>query len=248
MISTRLLGCILLILPLSFPGLVSAQIKGPFPKQAKGLMFSIDGSGGGSNLTTNIWHEIVRNKLPWVLERINWSRFSSAPKDHNDMQGQLLAAGKLAAKAQKFRAAEPDKQIIIIAFSTGCHVALKGAAMMPPDSVERMILFAPSVSSTYDLSGALRASKNGIDVYYSHEDAQLNVAAGTCGTADGVYGPVSGQVGFWIQPNNPNLDIYKKRLRQHPWVTAVQWTGNVGDHSGWLERKFLRAYIVPGLR
>jgi pimeloyl-ACP methyl ester carboxylesterase len=228
---------------------VRAQSHAAIPPQAAGIIYSVDGSGGGEELTTNLWHEVVLTKVPYCIERIPWSRYSWAPKDHADVQAHLKAAAHLASRAQAFRQAHPDKKIIFMGFSSGTHVVLAAAAMMPPDSVDRIFVFAPSVSFNYPLGPVLRASRAGLDVFYSHEDAILSSAVGAFGTADGKRVPVSGHVGFWLpSPNSPDAALYQQRLRQYPWVEEVQWTGHYGDHPGWLERKFLRAYIMPKLK
>jgi hypothetical protein len=36
-----------------------------------------------------------------------------------------------------------------------------------------------------------------------------------------------------------------RKLRQHPWDPAVEWTGHSGGHYGNNEAAFLRAYVLP---
>ncbi len=233
-------------------GLVEAtqgQLYQDVPSRAQGIIFAADGSGGSEELTTPLWHEIVFTKAPYLLERVHWSRFSWYPEDHADIPGQMLAAKKLAGKAHAFRQAHPDKKIIFMGYSSGCHVVLAAAGMMPPNSIDRVFVLAPSVSHDFPLGGTLRASKEGLDVFYSHEDVLLSSAVGAFGTADGKRGPVAGCVGFWLRtPQSPEAALYRLKLRQYPWSPAVQWTGHRGNHDGWLERKFLRAYVMPKLR
>ena len=69
--------------------------------------------------------------------------------------------------------------------------------MLPPDSVDRIILLAPSVCTSYDLRPALRTARHGIDVFYSTEDRViLGLGMRIVGTAEHDCDIAAGQVGF----------------------------------------------------
>ena len=82
---------------------------------------------------------------------------------------------------------ELSRRVTAIAESSGSHVVLAAAECLPPGSVERIVLLAPSVASGYDLRRAIRATNSGIDVYYSPVDQVLDLAVNSVGTADRVF-------------------------------------------------------------
>jgi acetyl esterase/lipase len=141
----------------------------------------------------------------------------------------------------------PGAPIVIMGHSAGSHVVLVAAAMLPPDTVDAIVLFAPSVSRTYDLRYALRASRCGMNVYYSREDGELELAQDVLGvTADGQReGRIAGITGFCPLPCGcPGAEPYA-RLRQYEWSPDLELVGNLGGHSGWISIRYLRSCIVP---
>ena len=119
---------------------------------------------------------------------------------------------------------------------------------MPADSVDRVVLLAPSVSSRYDLRPALRATREGIDVFYSERDwFVLGLGMAFSGTTDGQLPPVAGRVGFRYTVANTSDEALYAKLRQHPWGHEVEQTGRTGGHYGSLEAAHVRARILPML-
>ena len=70
-----------------------------------------------------------------------------------------------------YRQAYPGRKVYLVGHSAGCAVVLAAAERLPTDSVDRLILLAPSVCVTYDLRPALRTVRCGIDVFYSDRTA-----------------------------------------------------------------------------
>jgi len=143
------------------------------------------------------------------------------------------------------RQACPGK-VYLVGHSAGCAVILAAAEQLPPDSVDRIILLAPSVSMGYDLRSALRSAREGLDVFYSSRDyGYLGFCIAITGTADRKWCPAAGRVGFCPPcPNSADAALYTK-LRQHAWDPAVEWTGNHGGHYGSHHPQFIRAYVLP---
>ena len=53
------------------------------------------------------------------------------------------------------------------------ELILAAGEMLSPDSVDGIILLAPSVCVDYDLRPALRAVRHGIDVFHSDRDSVI---------------------------------------------------------------------------
>ena len=130
--------------------------------------------------------------------------------------------------------------------SAGCAVVLAAAELLPPQSVDRIILLAPSVCAAYDLRPALRTARDGIDVFHSNEDRLvLGLGVRIVGTTERSSRMAAGQGGFIPVVACPADAALYGKLRQHPWDPVVEWTGHNGGHFGNNEPGFLRAYVLP---
>lgn len=134
-----------------------------------------------------------------------------------------------------------------MAHSAGAMVTLESTRWLLPDSVDRIILLAPAVSADYDLRQTLVPARLGVDVFTSKRDRfYLGLGTAVVGTADGKIGrPAAGRVGFDTSGTTSADILLLARLRQHPWDRSVNWTGNVGNHSGTLQPRFLKTYVLP---
>jgi pimeloyl-ACP methyl ester carboxylesterase len=226
------------------------DVLAPIPALAgQDVILSADGAGNSAGLTTALRQAVADRCLPVHVEKCEWSygpgRFLA---DQMSFCHAREAGARLAQRACAYRQACPDSKISLIAHSAGCLVALAAAEQLPPDCLDKIVLLAPAVSSTYDLRPALRSAHRGIDVFTSERDVLiLGAGVGVVGTTDRRWEAAAGRVGF--QPvGDPAEDaaLYG-RLRQHPWEPSVAWTGNVGGHFDTYETRFFEAYVVPVL-
>jgi pimeloyl-ACP methyl ester carboxylesterase len=187
--------------------------------------------------------------LPLHVQTVEWSHgYGRMFADHVDYRHARAEGMKLATQIACYRQAQgqgPPLPVYLVAHSGGSAVVLAAAELLPPDSVERIVLLAPSVSADYDLRPALRCARQGVDVFYSSRDlGYLGLGVGLFGTGDRRWSAASGRVGFRL-PADADAEGLYTRLHQHPWVPAVSWTGNEGGHFGSHRDRFLRAYIMP---
>jgi pimeloyl-ACP methyl ester carboxylesterase len=184
------------------------------------------------------------------VETFVWSRgYRRYIADQVDHDNHLQQGRVLAAQIGAYRAAYPANKIYLVGHSAGCAVVLHAAELQPPDSIDRIILLAPSVCATYDLRPALRAARCGIDVFHSEEDRWvLGLGVRIVGTAERQCRTAAGQTGFTPVIELPADAALYERLRQHPWNSAVEWSGHDGGHYGNHEAGFLRAYVLPLLQ
>ena len=117
--------------------------------------------------------------------------------------------------------------------STGCAVLLAAAERLPPGSIEKITLLAPSVPDQYDLRPALITSRKGIDSFYSPQD-QLVLGLGMMiiGTTDPNSRTAAGLSGFRQIYSGPNDAALYQKLTQHPWDSSMESSGNDGSHCG----------------
>jgi pimeloyl-ACP methyl ester carboxylesterase len=214
---------------------------------ARGLVFVCDGSGDFRTVSNSMSCAINDTGLPLAVETVVWSHgYGRYVRDHTDHQNHLAMGRSLAERILCYRRSYPNLRLYLIGHSAGCAVVLAAADLLPPDTVDRIVLLAPSVSADYDLRPALASSREGIDAFVSDRDRIiLGLAMRIVGTADGKRGPAAGRVGFRPVVCYPTDAALYGRLRQHNWDAAVSWTGHLGGHYGSNRCCFAQAYILP---
>jgi pimeloyl-ACP methyl ester carboxylesterase len=241
-------GCLPLILLLGgCAGLPKPVESRAPPCAARGLVFVVDGAGNSQVASHSITAVTDQLRLPLHVRSFDWTHGQGIGlADVVDVayarcQGQLLAAD-----IARYRSAYPGTPIDLVGFSAGCMVTLTAAELLPPDTLERIVLLAPSVSASYDLRGAMASSRQGLDVFTSERDRfYLGLGTAVIGTSDGKREAAAGRVGFCPPELAPNEMWLSGRLRQHAWDERVAWTGNEGGHTGSLQPAYLKAYVVP---
>ena len=221
----------------------------PAPDRAVAVVFCADGAGGLGETTDTLAHVIAEERVPLRVEKVEWSHGEGRfLLDHLDRRNLQIKGEGLAREARQWQTRYPGSRICFVGQSAGCAVLLLAAEAMPADSVDRVVLLAPSVSSSYDLRPALRATREGIDVFYSERDwFVLGLGMAFSGTTDGQLPPVAGRVGFRHIAANTSDEALYARLRQYPWGPEVEQTGRTGGHYGALEDGHVRARILPML-
>jgi pimeloyl-ACP methyl ester carboxylesterase len=218
------------------------------PDGQRGVVFVVDGAGS-FHATSEAFQKAVQEAcLPLSVVPVEWSHgFGRVVADHTDWNHAQEEGCRLAGEIAAYRQDHPGSAIYLVAHSAGSGVALTAAGVLPPNSLDRIILLAPSVSTGFDLRPALRSTREGIDVFYSSRDVfSLGLCVAFVGTADGCRGcQAAGRFGFQARPETPEDAVLFAKLRQHPWERCVLWTGNLGHHSGTKHQRFLHAYILP---
>jgi pimeloyl-ACP methyl ester carboxylesterase len=213
----------------------------------RGVVFMANGAGGFYAASEALEHALHQEGVPLIVETFNWSHgYGRVVADETDYCYARRAGQRLAVQVAAYRQHCPTGEIYLVGHSAGTAVILAAAEALAPDSVDRLILLAPSVSAYYDVKPALRACRGGMEVYFSERDrGYLGVGVGLIGTADRLGGPAAGRVGFRLQVDTEADRLLYARLRQHPWDPSVAWTGNSGGHYGSHQVRFLRAYVLP---
>ncbi len=220
------------------------------PGVSRGTVFVVDGAGNYRYASEGIHESIRRRRIPLCVETVNWSHgLNRILADHLDRNHAKCEARKLAQRIIHHKKQSPDKPIYVVGYSAGTAVSLYAVEQLPPDTVECMILLAPSVATKYDLRPALRCSKNGIEVFYSERDrGLLGIGTALFGTSDGKGTVAAGRVGFRPVIGSPHDELLDRKLRQDKWDEPKSWTGNNGGHFGTYQPKFLDVYVTPYLK
>jgi pimeloyl-ACP methyl ester carboxylesterase len=201
------------------------------------VVFVADGSGDSTALSEHLGAVARHEHAPLLIRRVPWCRGGAAWHDFNDTAGQLAAAARLAEGVERLRQECPGATIILAGHSSGTRVVVAAAELLPPASVDRIVLLGSSVSCRYDLRPALRASTGGIDSFFSTADRLLAMAEDRLGTADGLPGPTGGRAGFGY-PCDPAACPEYAKLRQYGGRPTA-------GHLYWTRPVFLRRALLP---
>lgn len=205
------------------------------------VLYVANGSGKSYALTEGLGNALLWTKMPAAVKTINWCQRPRVTQDHADHFNQLGAAQAMAHEIMALRAHSPGVRVVILAHSSGNRVALAAGEMLPPGSLERIVLLAPSVNSYYDVRRALVSTRKGIDSFHSPYDGILDFCGETMGSADGVRTSIAGVTGF-VLPRYLNDTLSFRGLRQHEWRQDM---GTPGTHYGWTDGRFLARWVVP---
>jgi hypothetical protein len=222
-------------------------VEGPRPAHPAGVVFVADGAGDFRMLSHSLRKAIAAEAKPLCVKTFVWSHgYYRILADQVCMAHARDKGRRLAGLILGQRNTSPDGPIYLVGHCAGTTVLLAAAEQLPPNTVDRIILLAPSVPTDYNLAPALCASREGIDVFWSKGDywylglgiSVVNTVCGQC------YSP-AGRVGFQPVIHSPADVACYAKLRQHPWDPSVACTGNLGGHYGAYQQGYLRTYVLP---
>jgi hypothetical protein len=223
-------------------------IKAPITEA--GVVFAVDGAGNFQACSQHIREAIDRGHLPIQVVTVEWSHgFGRIIADQIGYAYARLQGYKLAQVMHQFRLDHPGVPMYLLGHSAGSAVVIAALENLPPDTVQRAFLLAPSLSAAYDVRPALGAVRCGLHVYYSQRDTiYLGIWTGIMGNSDRHWGPSSGRIGFQIPSLCPEDAYLYNKLIQRPWNPADRASGNDGKHYGDYQLDFVRLHVLPLLR
>jgi pimeloyl-ACP methyl ester carboxylesterase len=212
-----------------------------------GVVFVADGSGDLHQVSDSLTAVALVNGVPLVVQRLSWSHGKGAIfPDIYDAGNQRHHGWLLAQSVLAYRQANPQQRICLVGYSSGASVVLAAADLLPPCTVDRMVLLSPCVAARHDLRPALRACREGLDTYHSEWDA-ICLVLFVLGTGDGAGKPIAGRSGFVPVIESPQDSLLYQGLRQHFWAGPECWAGHSGGHFGYYHPDFLRTQVLPVL-
>ncbi len=211
------------------------------------VIFVADGAGDYRSASTSFRETAAADGWPLDVRTFVWSHgFLRNLADHTDYEWAKARGRELAGLVLAQKQARPDLPVSLVGHSAGSYVVLVAAEQLPPDMLERIVLLSPSVSSTYDIRPALRAARNGMDVFYSRNDRLwLGAFTAVAGTSDDPQqSRPAGRFGF--EPKLvPGEEPLFAKLRQYEWNPTLDQTGNDGGHYGAYQPGHLRKFVLP---
>jgi pimeloyl-ACP methyl ester carboxylesterase len=206
------------------------------------IVFVVNGEAGSTHASDVLCDLNSDCNLGLRIQVVNWTRHDSHSKDVVDCDAQLNAAARIACTVRAIHKDVPNAPIFFVGHSGGAHVVLRAAEMLPAGSVDRIIVLAPAVSCSYDLTRALKTSRGGIDNFFSSEDSLLEHMSEHVGNADGGRGRPAGIAGFRLYSNDPKDIAAYCNVRQYKW--DVSYCGS-GGHYTWTRYHNLKKTVAP---
>jgi pimeloyl-ACP methyl ester carboxylesterase len=216
-----------------------------------GTVFVVGGVGGLDPIQACAPWTLPRAGVPHTIRVFEWTHGKCRLlRDLQDTRYLLEQAERLAAEVCEVRACQPGRPIYLVGHSAGAGVVLAAAERLPPATLERIIVLSAAVSPTFDLRGALRATRRELVSFNSTYDRIcLDWCTSVFGTVDRIYGPAAGLNGFQ-EPHDLDAEgrVLYQRLVQLPWRFGMllKWTD--GFHHGPCMPIFLARLVAPWLR
>jgi hypothetical protein len=246
----------------------SLQFPGPSATAqcCSGLVMVADGVGGLDLCGTALRYILGSLGSSLAVTVVPWGHgFGRWHADLTRVANRDVWGGAIAAAADRYRAKHPDRPVFLVAKSGGSGAVIKALERVAPGTIDRVILLAPALSPSYDLTTALRGVRREMFVFWSPLDLVV-LGAGTriFGTIDRIRCVSAGLVGFRVPrsgPSDPGAasgalagkmedspPMGYAKLRQIRWRPSMIRTGYFGGHIGPDSPAFLRMYIAPLLR
>jgi pimeloyl-ACP methyl ester carboxylesterase len=217
------------------------------PAQPTHVVFVADGAGDYRAASTSLRETAAADGWPLDFRTFVWSHgFLRNLADHTDYAWARERGRELAGVVMAQKQAHPGEPVSLVGHSAGSYVVLVAAEQLPPDTLERIVLLAPSVSTTYDVRPALHATRDGMDVFYSKNDRLwLGAVTAFTGTSDDpMQTRPAGRFGF--EPTLvPGEEPLFAKLRQYEWNHSMEQVGNDGGHYGAYQPGHLRRFVLP---
>jgi pimeloyl-ACP methyl ester carboxylesterase len=205
------------------------------------VIFVADGAGGETTVADALTDIAEWRHFPVKVRSVGWCRELEVYKNVIDEPAQLAAADRLAECVKAMRKKSPDCQIVFVGYSAGARVVLAAAESLPAGSIDRIVVMGSAVSSHYDLRPALRASRGGIDAFFSTWDQLLLTLEEFPVTAEMLRPASAGRVGFHYPGDKKDCATAYAGLRQYPWRMEM---GGSGGHFYWATSVFLARMLT----
>ena len=223
----------------------AGNVLATLPARQTSIIFVADAHGDQGAIVDGLNQLIQVSCMPLTVRQVYWSQFSLSA-DFQNQYNFVVKGHQLAGRVLEAQKNHPHAKIYLVGFGAGTTVVLRAAECLPPDSVTRIILLAPTVQCGYDLRRALIASCEGIDNFYSRQDCALETAINMFGTTDiGKRSQTSaaGLYGFVPRIYCPADAALYAKLRQHNQKDFGSC--KLFGQDSYRSRSFLQTEIIP---
>ncbi|RIK65102.1 MAG: hypothetical protein DCC65_13025 [Planctomycetota bacterium] len=246
-----------ILLPLGLVATLASGCSQAMPDRAermtRGYIFYCDGAGGGG-LFSN-WAGGVRNGLlnagyEGAGEMFPWETGFGVFADQTATVEYKKQKGRqLAQKIVEYQSEHPGAPVHLMGLSAGTAVVAYALEALPPQTmIQNVIMLSGSLSSTHDLTEALRHVSGRMYIFTSQRDEVLLVAVPVAGTADRTSA-AAGTIGvngarLPAGASGETRSQYRK-ISVIPWNPQFARYGHFGGHTDSVKTPFVQQFVAP---
>lgn len=218
---------------------------------SRGRVLVLSGIETPSVFTSNIANGIVESGWNGSVEIHDWTtgHFHNFAWHLMDLETNRQRAQELSDKIVTYQDQYPDAPVHLIGHSGGAGIIVMALEALPSErQVTTATLLASALSPDHDLSIALARTTRGIWHYHSPGDFVLcGLGTSLLGTIDREHRPAAAMLGF----NRPlhltdfERHQYDTKLHDVPYNLGMLRDGNIGEHFGCSQSRFVRKRIAP---
>jgi pimeloyl-ACP methyl ester carboxylesterase len=218
-----------------------------------GLVIILPGIEGESSLNHDVRRGLLNGGLFYAVPIYRWGRpvpIAGPLLNQMDIIGNRIEGKEIANRIVSYQKSYPGRPVYLIGHSGGGGIAVFAAEALPKDvSIDGLVLLSASMSSAYDLTGALGHCRKGILNIYSRADVGwLIIGTMLAGNVDGIRGPAAGAIGF----DRPTAKSSPERIRAYQKLYQLELTGPLGNgsngaHASTTRSSFITYYVLPWL-
>ena len=230
------------------------QFAPELPPSNQPCVIVVDGAGDYRACSQTVRAAAEQDHLPCEVVTFVWSHgYLHNIVDHTDYEHTRLRGSHLTRLIKTHKAKHPDAPITLVGHSAGSAVALAATESLPPGTIDRVILLAPSVSENYNIRPALERVNESVHVFASEDDwVWLGTFVRMFGTTDDPLATrAAGQYGFKVPSeyvttcSSGNAGSPYAKLHVHKWCADDTSCGHDGGHFGCYQPGFLRKHVFP---
>ena len=173
-----------------------------------------------------------------------WTSYLGISTDQTWLTHNKKKGRRLAEKIQDHLTKYPDAEVHIIALSAGTGVATWALEALPSRyQVSNVVMLSSSLSSSYDLTRALKRVRGQMYFYYSPDDPVLSGVVPMVGSVDRTSSTVAGVTGARIpyRASPETRWLYQQKVKNVSWQPQAMQL----PHAGTTERGFIRDMVGP---
>lgn len=216
----------------------------PATQPSEVYLLHLPGIGGRMPIDDHLLRGLRAGGIRGNIELYDWTGIDRGlPALGNTARHQAQAQIVADRITAQYRA-HPETPIILTGHSAGCGIAIWALEKLPEDvQIQTLVMMQSALSSTYDLSAALKRIRSNAYSFHSPYDPVLDWGTRGLGTVDRLFTQAAGLVSYTC-PTGADLQQYQK-LRQFGYQNAWLKLGNVGDHIGPMSVPFARFITAP---
>lgn len=212
-----------------------------------GRVYLLSGAGGMMGECDRLRDGLKQAGVRRPIETFHWSR-GGVLTDQTGVEANRRKARQLSRRIEAFRRVSPGSPVHLIGVSAGTGLVVWAVEDLEPGvDVTAAVLISSSLDTRYDLSKAMKKTRDGIYSFNSMADTVLSLGVTWTGTVDRNGGLAGGLVGFSPRDgaSEETRRLYKEKLHEISWWPGDAVLGHLGDHLGATSPGYVKEKVAP---